>query len=100
LTHFGIELVGNHYETLLGRLPNEVGAHCRGMNQHSIGICFVGNFDIEEPPDDQLVVGRKLIRFLMEVFDIPNEYVKGHCDFSQKSCPGRLFPLGEFVRGL
>lgn len=98
--HYGIELVGNHYEVLVGRLQTEIGAHCRGMNGASLGICFVGNFDIEEPPLEQLNVGRRLIRSLMEVFGISNERVKGHCEYSQKSCPGKKFPLGEFTKGL
>ena len=98
--HFGIELVGNHYEILIGRLPTEIGAHCYGVNKSSLGICFVGNFDLEEPPLEQLNVGRGLIRSLMEVFNISSEWVKGHCEYSQKSCPGKKFPLGEFVRGL
>jgi len=98
--HFGIELVGNHYEILNGRLLTTIGAHCRGLNKISIGICFVGNFDIDEPPPEQLIIGRGLIRSLMNVFNITNAFVKGHCEYSQKSCPGKEFPLGEFVRGL
>jgi len=98
--HFGIELVGNRYEILIGRLPTEIGAHCRGVNRTSLGICFIGNFDIEEPSGEQLVVGRNLVRSLMEVFNIPKEWVKGHNEYSQKSCPGKKFPLGEFIRGL
>ena len=98
--HFGIELVGNRYETLLGRLPTEIGAHCRGMNDASLGICFVGNFDIEEPPGEQLIIGRQLVRSLMKVFGISKEMVKGHREYSSKTCPGIKFPLGEFIRGL
>ena len=98
--HFGIELVGSRYEILTGRLLNSPGAHCRLMNQISIGICFVGNFDIEEPPPEQLVIGRGLIRSMMDIFSIENDHIKGHCAYSKKSCPGHLFPLGEFIRSL
>ena len=98
--HYGIELVGNRYEILIGRLPTEAGAHCRGMNRVSIGICFIGNFDLEEPPPEQLIVGRGLVRYLMQIFNIDKDHIKGHRDFSSKTCPGKCFPLGEFVKGL
>jgi len=98
--HFGIEIVGTQYEILVGRMLNEIGAHTVGMNKTSIGICFVGNFDIYEPPDAQLIVGRRLVRSLMEVLDVPKTRVYGHKDFAQKSCPGKLFLLKDFVGGL
>jgi len=93
----GIELIGNHYEILMGRMLNEVGAHTVGMNSHSIGICMVGNFDLEPPPNAQLDLLVSLTRSLMEIFDIPIENVKRHADYAPKSCPGKLFPWAEFI---
>ena len=98
--HLGIELIGGQYEILMGRMLNDTGAHCRGMNTKSIGICFVGNFDIEQPPLEQWWKGVKLARSLMEIFDIPAENVKGHTDFSPKTCPGKLFDLDKFREDL
>jgi len=97
--HFGIEQIGEGYEILLGRMMNEVGAHCRqrAMNRRSLGICFVGNFDIVPPPAEQWDMGLKLVRCLMNVFDIPRENVRGHREFAPyKSCPGKRFSMELF----
>uniref|UniRef100_A0A6M3KW65 Putative N-acetylmuramoyl-L-alanine amidase n=1 Tax=viral metagenome TaxID=1070528 RepID=A0A6M3KW65_9ZZZZ len=98
--HFGIELVNDHYEILLGRMSNVIGAHCRngGMNAQSLGICFVGNFDIAPPDGRMLLLGFKLIHCLLTVFEIPKGNIFGHCDFANRTCPGELFPLEEFKK--
>lgn len=94
--HFGIELVGNHYEILTGRMLNEQGAHCRGKNRDSIGICFIGNYDLIYPPEEMWDLGKRLVRSLMEVLIINKANVFGHRDFSNKSCPGKYFDVDEF----
>jgi N-acetyl-anhydromuramyl-L-alanine amidase AmpD len=97
--HFGIELVGDHYEILVGREATEEGAHCAdgGMNRCSLGICMIGNFDLAAPPDAQIQVLVRHVRSLMLQFGIPKENVKRHHDYSPKSCPGKLFPWTEFL---
>jgi len=97
--HFGIERIDDHYEILAGRMMGESGAHCsqRGMNGKSIGICFVGNFDLIRPLPEQWNPGLKLVRTLMTIFSIPVEHVCGHREFAPyKSCPGALFNLDKF----
>lgn len=97
--HFGIERVGDHYEILAGRMMDEIGAHCiqQEMNRHSLGICFVGNFDRETVPLAQLGLGLRLVRTLMGVFAIPTSRVYGHRELATyKSCPGRKFDLVQF----
>jgi hypothetical protein len=109
--HFGIELVRDEHEILVGRMPNKPGAHCRemGMNTRAYGICVVGNFDEEAPPAaaiDKLV---GLCRYLMLVDHIPALNVLGHREVGMfagfnwqegeyKSCPGRQFDVGA-IRG-
>ena len=99
--HYGIELVNDHYEILVGRMMNIIGAHTYGYNDRSLGICFVGNFDIERPEDSMLMVGKNLVRSLLEVFNLEVSDVKGHRYFNtNKSCPGLKFPLEEFKKTL
>jgi hypothetical protein len=101
--HFGIELVGDHYEILCGRMLNVPGVHCsqQRMNYKSVGICLVGNFDKKGPESSQLMVGKNLIRSLMETLNIPKERIFRHSDFADyKTCPGKLFPFDEFIQSL
>jgi len=82
-------------------MPNEAGAHCkqREMNSRSLGSCFVGNFDLEPPPDIQMELGLRLVRSLCEVCDISKDRIFGHREFaSYKSCPGKLFGIERFIR--
>lgn len=98
--HLGLELVGNHYEILMGRMLDQVGAHCKegGMNNCSIGICVVGNFDLAPVPPAQFDLLVRLVRSLMVLFEIPVSNVRRHTDFAPyKSCPGTKFQWGEFM---
>ncbi|MCT4507352.1 MAG: peptidoglycan recognition protein family protein [Tepidibacter sp.] len=90
--HWGIELVKNEYKVFKGREEWEVGAHTRGANTNSIGICLVGNFDNSEPPKEQLY---KLIVLIKDIYSRYGElpiYTHNHFA-SYKSCPGRKFPF-------
>lgn len=99
--HFGIELVGDHYEILAGRMMNCPGAHCIGMNDKSLGICFVGNFDKEAPDNTMFMVGKNLIRALVEILDIPVKNIKMHRFYARyKTCPGEKFPYEELINSL
>lgn len=98
--HFGIEMVNDRYEILMGRRMDQIGAHTLGMNHCALGICFVGNFDLFSPPVEQWELGLKLVESLQMVFDIPYGNIKGHRDYSQKSCPGKCFDMDQFVSDL
>lgn len=95
--HFGIELIGDHYEILAGRMPNVVGAHTKGQNNQSLGICLIGNFDVEFPSFPQLDLAYKLCRYLLSHYSLTPKDVYGHRDFaSYKSCPGNNFDMDNF----
>jgi len=98
--HFGIERIEDTFEVLVGRMPDRMGAHCRGQNSRSLGICFVGNYDMGPPPPEMWVKGLGLVRSLMNVFGIPADRVRGHCDFADKTCPGKAFGMDRFRAGL
>lgn len=98
--HYGIENVNGEYEILKGRMDNWTGAHCHGFNDNSIGICLVGNFDITEPSDQQMLTLRYLCQALLDIHGIKAENVLGHWETYrrrnlavQKSCPGNRFRM-------
>ena len=107
--HWGLEMIGDYPEILIGRYTNQTGAHARemGMNRIGIGICVVGNFDKEAPPRQILSRLRSLVLWLMDEHEIPVRNVIGHRDVGMmagynwkrgeyKSCPGKLFSLSSF----
>lgn len=110
---YGVELVGNFYEILIGRFSNETGAHTRemGMNRMSIGICVVGNFDIEVPSPQVLARLRALVSWKMDEHEISIQNVLGHREVGKmagfdwkkgqyKSCPGKLFSMASLRESL
>jgi len=90
----GFRDVGYHYiirkdgTIEKGRDIDDVGAHCLGQNNHSIGICYVGG---EDEADDrtlhQIDSLNVLVASLRNVI-IPEPSVHGHNEFSDKKCPG------------
>ena len=100
--HFGIESIQDmpwampHYEILFGRLPDQPGAHTKGRNHDSLGICCVGNFDSVSPLQEQWDLCLGLVRWLMAVYGIPRERVYGHRDFANKTCPGTYWDMEKF----
>ena len=101
--HYGVELINDHFEVLMGRMPDQVGAHCKenGMNNLSLGICMVGNFDLAEPPAPQMALLIKLVRSLQDVYKITPDRIKPHREYATyKSCPGAKFPWDRFLAAL
>ena len=94
--HFGIEDVNGFYEVLVGRPLGIQGAHTKGRNSRSIGICFVGNFDLAPPPLDQWSTGVRLVKSLLWAFSLEESDVYGHRDWADKSCPGKMFNMDAF----
>ncbi len=87
----------------LGRPLRRPGAHARGFNGHSIGICMVGGLDDEGRAADnftteQFQVLYILLYGLMDVFGLVEEQVWGHCDLPEvrKECP--CFDVQSYLR--
>ncbi len=81
------------------------GAHCtaQSMNFQSIGVALTGNFDSKDNPSGkkghiaptagQIEALKKLVFYLMEIYQIPGENVIGHKQVknASTSCPGDRF---------
>ena len=76
-----------------GRPENTMGAHCKGYNKISLGICLQGNFQVEKVNKIQLNALTELCQYLRDKYNIST--VKGHGELKSTSCPGLNFPLME-----
>ena len=94
----GFSDIGYHYviptdgTIELGRPCNRAGAHVKGYNNYSIGVCYVGGLDAKGNCKDtrneaQKRTLNKLIAELHATF--PNALICGHRDFPgvTKQCP-------------
>lgn len=74
-----------------GRPLNEVGAHCKGHNAHSIGICYIGGLtaDGKQPKDTRTPSQRIALEALVLLLRLrfPRATVHGHREFAAKACP-------------
>ena len=84
-----------------GRPENVVGAHVRGKNKGSLGVCLIGGHGSSADDDfldnftpEQRQATWKVIRDIAKRTDI--QRVSGHNQFAGKACPGfradREFP--------
>lgn len=92
----GVDGIGYHYVVYIdgsvheGRPLNKVGAHCKGHNIHSIGICYIGGVDLNGKPKDTRTLAQKdaLVNLLMRLKRrFPKAVIRGHRDFAAKACP-------------
>lgn len=84
--------VGYHYvirrsgKIEIGRSENQVGAHCQGHNQDTIGICLIGTRKFTVMQYEALVT---LVKTIKERHRIFIDDIYGHYEFNEgKTCPG------------
>ena len=86
--HFYIDLYGEIHK---GRDISKIGAHCKGHNRNSIGICYCGGVEADgkTPKDTRLECQKEslvaVLRTLKAMF--PNANIHSHNDFANKACP-------------
>lgn len=86
--HFFIDKIG---KTFTGRTIDKIGAHCKGHNKNSIGICLSG---LHEFSPMQFVSLKILLFELMRDFNINVKEIFHHNEFNHdKTCPN--FNLDE-----
>jgi len=84
--HFVINGKGMIYE---GRPINVRGAHVGGFNTGSVGVCLMGNFEVEVPTNAQINSLMELGGLLRDGYGIT--HLSGHRDFQHQNtvCPGQ-----------
>ena len=75
-----------------GRDIARAGAHAKGHNRNSIGICLVGGVDENGKPDDNYrIIQYQSLKTLIHILEItfPIESILGHRDLPNvnKECP-------------
>tara|TARA_R110002126_G_scaffold238770_2_gene382102 strand:+ start:1343 stop:1768 length:426 start_codon:yes stop_codon:yes gene_type:complete len=67
------------------------GAHVRGQNKDSIGICYIGGMDSQmvNPKDTRTTQQTDALLSLLKELkcEHPDAIIYGHRDFSTKACP-------------
>lgn len=94
--------IGYHYVIYLdgsivpGRPEERQGAHCKGNNKTSIGICYIGGVEAERGDNGKWIAKdtrtpeqeASLAALLLELKSVYcDAVVHGHRDFSNKACP-------------
>ena len=87
--------VGYHYVIKLdgtiqdGRPISRTGAHCKGHNRGTVGICYIGG-GITEGKDTRTEEQKDSLIILLT--DLINQHnitkISGHNQYSTKKCPG------------
>lgn len=85
-------------------IRQQTGAHCKasGMNDKSIGVSLVGNFNNASPTANQIESLEYLIKILCNYYGIPRTNVLGHREVegAKTECPGRLLPIDSLRHSL
>lgn len=90
--------IGYHYvikrdgTTQQGRPVSRMGAHTKGYNATSIGICLAGGVNAKGKPQAnytraQWMMLEFLVDDLMGQYGIPHTNIHGHNEVSAKACP-------------
>jgi N-acetyl-anhydromuramyl-L-alanine amidase AmpD len=103
----GFDTVGYHYvirrngEVETGRPETAIGAHVKGHNAQSVGICLVGGINAAGKPESNFTQAQ--FEALKELLDqlqtrYPNARILGHRDLSpDKNGDGKITP-NEFIK--
>lgn len=85
--HFLIDPAGRIF---MGRDARYQGAHAGGDNNiGNLGICLIGNFEIEHPSRAAIQAMDDLIEGLLQKLQLPRNSVRPHHYWKATRCPGR-----------
>jgi len=103
-------IIGHTGEVFKAQPIEQPSWHCTNYNANlvSVGICFLGNFENIEMPTEQFNAGVKLIRTLLQQYNIPLTNILRHRDVvsdithtaNSTQCPGKNFPYIHLLDAL
>ena len=87
-----------------GRPTDEWGAHAKGHNHESVGICLVGGLDKNNQAEDNCTpLQKRMLKLLVAGHQalFPDVEVRGHSHFNaEKECPAFPVELWLYKEGL
>lgn len=93
----GFDCIGYHYviyrdgSVHKGRDVAKIGAHCKGRNANSIGVCYIGGMtaDNKQAKDTRTPQQKAALRALVAQLkqEYPGLTVHGHNEYASKACP-------------
>ena len=93
----GFSDIGYHYiiyrdgSIHIGRDESVIGAHCKGHNSNSIGVCYIGGVatDGKTPKDTRTLQQKESLLSLLKTLKVkyPNAKIYPHYKFAAKACP-------------
>ena len=78
------------------------GAHAGDLqyNTQGVGVCLIGNFEMEPPTPAQLDSLQDLVAALQKGCQIDAKSVIRHTDIKATACPGKRFPMEKLWGGV
>lgn len=81
-----------------GRSLEDDPASILGRNIGAIAIEIIGNFDLEIWENPQKEVTIKLVRMLLDKFNLNTNNIIFHREYAPKTCPGMKIQKGDFIK--
>lgn len=94
--HFYVRKDGSIYA---GRPIDTIGAHAKGYNSRSVGICAEGDYDKEKvmpEPQKQAII--ELVKYVLTKY--PKCKIVRHKDLMATNCPGQFYPFQDILKGV
>ena len=96
--HALVDNVGGEFSVILGRPITKMGAQAKGFNGRSLGICFIGNYELTEPDSAMIKTAvDDWIAPMSLLLNIHPDRIIAHRDApkARTVCPGKYFPMNE-----
>tara|TARA_R110000751_G_scaffold165449_1_gene271477 strand:- start:47 stop:469 length:423 start_codon:yes stop_codon:yes gene_type:complete len=94
--HYVIYLDGSVHD---GRPVERMGAHCKGKNKGTIGICYIGGVEADGKTPKDTMTEEQDIAMVNLILSIRDKYresgkvrIHGHNEFAAKACPSFSVP--------
>ncbi len=85
--HYAIDPAGRIWEA---RPISWQGAHVKEQNTGNLGICVLGNYEIQQPNAAQLDAVERFVVAQMQTYKVRASRIYTHRELSRTACPGRF----------